>query len=113
MVGGVKSWLWWAAGFLCALLFAGREQQMYIDCTPGTPRFYRSEAVDRAVRYCSCDWLIFGTDSTVRSEPESLRDAVRRDREILGAELSLPASEQEKFFGANLLRFVGDRFAGG
>ncbi len=89
----------------------GRAPQMYIDCTPGTPRFYRSEAMDRAVRYCSCDWLIFGTDATVAGEPQLLSDALRRDREILAEELSLPASEQEKFFGRNLLRFVGGHFA--
>jgi len=92
---------------------AGREPQMYIDCTPGTPRFYRSEAMDRAVRYCSCDWLVFGTDAGVDWEPGQLREAYRRDREILADELALPEAEQEKFFAGNLLRLVGGRFAPG
>lgn len=84
----------------------GAPPQMYIDCTPGTPRFYRSEAMDRAVRYCSCDWLIFGTDARVTSGAEALREHFRRDREILAQELRLPPAAQEKFFSLNLLRFV-------
>lgn len=82
-------------------------QQMYIDCTPGTPRFYRSEAMDRAVRYCSCQWLMFGTDCVLGSAATSFNEQLRCDREILGGELSVPEAEQEKFFGLNLLRFIG------
>jgi hypothetical protein len=92
---------------------AGREPQMFIDCTPGTPRFYRSEAIDRAVRYCSCDWLIFGSDGNAGWKAAQFVEAFRRDREILADELSLPAAEQEKFFGGNLLRFVGGKLGAG
>lgn len=82
--------------------------QMYIDCTPGTPRIYRSEAMDRAVQLCSCDWLLFGTDCRVSSGPGSFSGQVLRDREILGGELGVPEPEREKFFGLNLLSFVGE-----
>ncbi len=81
--------------------------QMFIDCTPGTPRFYRSEAIDKAVRYCSCDWLIFGTDSRVSTPADGFRRHLCRDREILQGELRLPESEQAKFFALNLFKFVG------
>jgi hypothetical protein len=69
--------------------------------------------MDRAVRYCSCDWLVFGTDAGVDWEGRQLREAYRRDREILADELALPEAEQEKFFAGNLLRLVGGRFAPG
>ena len=85
----------------------GLAHQMYIDCTPGTPRFYRSEAMSRATRYCSCDWLVYGTDARVSITPDELRTHLGWDTEILGDELGLGEPEQEKYFALNLLRFVG------
>ena len=90
---------------------SGIPEQMFIDCTPGTPRFYRSEAIDRAVRYCSCNYLVYGTDNLVSSDAAAFRDSFRCDREIMQGELSVPQAEQEKFFGLNLLNsLLGGRF---
>lgn len=86
----------------------GLAHQMFIDCTPGTPRFYRSEAMERAVKYCSCDWLIFGTDCSVSSKAHQFTKTVQMDDGILGDEVGLPEAERAKFFSGNLMRLLGD-----
>ena len=67
------------------------EQQMYIDCTPGTPRFYRSDAMDKAIKFCA----------------ESFEDHYRCDLGILRDELKMPQADLEAFFCANLMKFLG------
>jgi len=74
------------------------EMQMYIDCTPGTPMFYREEALDRAFRYIGADYLMYGSDQRVSADGEALATNIRRDREFLQSHLSRTAEECEKFF---------------
>jgi predicted TIM-barrel fold metal-dependent hydrolase len=85
--------------------------RMYVDCTPGPPGYRRAEVVGHAVRCCSCDWLLFGTDAGLDWDGRRLVEALRRDHEMLAGDLALPPGEQEKFFGLNLLRFVGGHLA--
>ncbi len=40
-----------------------KEMQMYIDVTPGTPKFYRRNALRNALAYEAEDYMIFGSDS--------------------------------------------------
>ena len=84
----------------------GAPRQMYIDCTPGVPAPYRSEVMRRTVNYCTCDWLLFGTDAMVTSDVKRFKRHPRQEEAILDGELGLPEAKREKFFSGNLLKFV-------
>ena len=80
--------------------------QMYIDCTPGTPMFYREEALDRALRYLGADCLMYGSDSRTASDAESLGAHLRRDLDFLRNHLGRSEEECEKFFSGTFERFM-------
>jgi predicted TIM-barrel fold metal-dependent hydrolase len=50
------------------------EIQMYIDTTPGTPKFYRREAFNRALSFGIADHMLFGSD-TFLDRPSAFQSA--------------------------------------
>lgn len=87
-----------------------KEHQMWIDLTPGTPRFYRRDAIDKAYQYLGADWLLFGTDSLAGKGYNPYgKQVIDMDREILEKELKLDAGACEKIFHKNLDAYLGAR----
>jgi len=50
------------------------EIQMYVDTTPGTPKFYRREVFNRALSFGIADHMIFGSD-TFLDRPSAFQHA--------------------------------------
>lgn len=107
------SWPWTdeciatAGSFRAAVRNRQEDMQMWIDMTPGTPRFYRTDAVDKAYKYLGAARLLWGTDCRV--EGYNPRDTIEMDDEILGGELSIPADEQQMICHANADAWIGSR----
>ncbi|MBL8025011.1 MAG: hypothetical protein JNL74_01295 [Fibrobacteres bacterium] len=107
------SWPWTDE---CIALFgkflaSGRDIDMYIDTTPGTPPIYREEALKRlfGVGYDVEKKVLFGSDcSTVNYNVKWVKDWVKRDKKILTKQ-GISKSSLGFIFGDNLLRFVGLR----
>lgn len=51
-----------------------KAMQMYIDTTPGTPKFYRRDAFNKALAYGAEDYMIFGSD-TFLDRPQGFQHA--------------------------------------
>ncbi len=83
----------------------GGEMQMYIDCTPGTPDFYRSEAFDRAIKYCGIDRLMYGSDSRVATKADSLGNHIAGDTKFL-SDLGVSEADMQKYFSSNFDDFM-------
>jgi len=81
-----------------------KEMQMYIDITPGTPHFYRREALRRALAFGCEDYMIFGSDS-VASNFENAKHISEMDRGIL-KELGYSDEVIEKIQSKNVERFL-------
>jgi predicted TIM-barrel fold metal-dependent hydrolase len=58
------------------------QMQMYLDTTPGTPKFYRREALRKALSYGAEDYMIFGSDSTA-SNLQTAKYHAELDRGII------------------------------
>lgn len=85
---------------------AGRELQMFIDATPGTPPLYRRETFAKLMAYGAQDYVMFGSDSTTSNLEYSSR--VREaDMRILREELGMPEEVVDKYLGLNAARFLG------
>jgi len=83
--------------------------ELYIDTTPGTPANYRAEVIKRllTVGYPSLpDHIIFGTDCNSDYNTGMSESIVSRDSFIFDS-LDTPAGFREKYFYANLLKFIG------
>jgi len=87
---------------------AGRELQMFIDATPGTPPVYRGETFRKLMAYGAQDYVMFGSDSTAGSLDHSAR-ILRADVRILRDELGMPEGVVRKYLGLNVARFLGLR----
>ena len=83
--------------------------QMWIDMTPGTPRFYRRDAIDKAYQYLGAERLIFGTDTHPSNYAGYGKEVLDMDREILEKELKLDKKSLAKIFHTNLDDFLGSR----
>jgi len=81
-----------------------KTMQMYIDITPGTPSFYRREALRRALLYGAEDYMIFGSDSRA-SNFDNARRIAEMDRGIL-RELGYKSEVIEKIQSRNVERFL-------
>lgn len=84
----------------------GRNVQMFIDATPGTPQAYRREAFTKLMAYGAHDYVMFGSDSTPRNltYSASIRE---RDIRLLKEELGMPSSVIEAYMYSNAARFLG------
>jgi predicted TIM-barrel fold metal-dependent hydrolase len=63
------------------------QMQMYVDITRGTPAFYRSEALDKALKYIGPERLIFGSDDRVPGDLSKSKGRVLADRYVICEEL--------------------------
>ena len=82
------------------------ECQMFIDCTPGTPQFYREEALDRAFRYLGAERLMYGSDQRAGADAEGLASNLRSDRKFLTSHLGRSEEECERFFSGTFEVFM-------
>ena len=80
------------------------EMQMYIDTTPGTPKFYRREVLRRVLAYGAEDYMIFGSDSAA-SNLQSARYCAEMDTGIM-RELGFPDEVIEKIQSENVKRYL-------
>ncbi|RLE88123.1 MAG: hypothetical protein DRJ96_04435 [Thermoprotei archaeon] len=87
---------------------AGRELQMFIDATPGTPPVYRRETFMKLMAYGAQDYVMFGSDSTTNNLEYSAR-VLEADMRILRDELGMPEDVVRKYLGLNAARFLGLR----
>jgi len=81
-----------------------KEMQMYIDITPGTPKFYRREVLRRALAYGCEDYMIFGSDSTA-SNFMNAKHTAEMDKGIL-RELGYSDEVIKKIQSTNVERFL-------
>jgi predicted TIM-barrel fold metal-dependent hydrolase len=87
--------------------------EMFIDITPGTPSFYRKEALKKLLLFNAEDGLIFGTDFKLTThdfsyiQPEQWEKRINDDKEIFN-QIGVSAETTEKIFYKNFLRFFGD-----
>ena len=77
---------------------------MYIDTTPGTPKFYRREVLRRVLAYGAEDYMIFGSDSAA-SNLQSARYCAEMDTGIM-RELGFPDEVIEKIQSENVKRYL-------
>jgi len=82
-----------------------QEMQMYIDTTPGTPKFYRREVLSRVLAYGAEDYMIFGSDSTA-SNLQNARYYAEMDTGIL-RELGFSEEAIGKLLFRNIERYLG------
>jgi predicted TIM-barrel fold metal-dependent hydrolase len=58
------------------------EWQSYIDTTPGTPPYIRTQAVRNALSFCGADRLLFGSDSVLPGD-------LAHQKEVLSSDIQL------------------------
>jgi len=80
------------------------QMQMYIDTTPGTPKFYRREALRNALAYGAEDYMLFGSDSTA-TNLQHAKHIAEIDRGIIG-ELGYSDEVIQKIQSRNIQRFL-------
>ncbi|MEM3041258.1 MAG: amidohydrolase family protein [Nitrososphaerota archaeon] len=80
------------------------EMQMYIDLTPGTPKFYRRDVLRKALAYGAADHMLFGSDSLATSFQHA-RDIAEMDKSILTA-LGYSDEVVEGIQSKNIERFL-------
>ncbi len=84
------------------------KMQMYIDITPGTPKFYRKIAFQRILDMDLEDYVIFGTDcsaSNFSPDWQDAREVYTRDRALI-KELGYSDEVVEKIFHKNAERYL-------
>ncbi len=85
------------------------KMQMYIDLTPGTPKFYRKKALETALAMGAENHMMFGTDSHASDfNPDwgGVRRILEIDRKIIREELGYPEEVMEKICYKNAERFL-------
>ncbi|MEM2875790.1 MAG: amidohydrolase family protein [Candidatus Bathyarchaeia archaeon] len=85
---------------------SGREIQMFIDVTPGTPLMYRKDSLQKLIAYGAEDYMLFGTDC-VANKLDYGRVHVERDTRILRQITGGSEKSVKKIMGENALRFLG------
>ena len=80
------------------------EMQMYIDLTPGTPKFYRRDVFRRALAYGAADYMIFGSDASATNFQHA-KDVAEMDRGIL-IELGYSDEVIQRIQSKNIERFL-------
>jgi predicted TIM-barrel fold metal-dependent hydrolase len=82
--------------------------ELFIDTTPGTPRIYRRDVFFKIYRigYDIEDNVIFGTDGSTAYNPAYTRQILDMDKEALDA-AGVTEAQREKYYGTNVLRFIG------
>jgi predicted TIM-barrel fold metal-dependent hydrolase len=85
------------------------KMQMYIDLTPGTPRFFRKKALETALVMGAENHMMFGTDSHANDFSPDWGGSKRifeMDRKIIREELRYPEEVMEKICHKNVESFL-------
>lgn len=82
------------------------KMQMYIDTTRGTPRFYRKEVLDKALKFAGPGRLIYGSDEVLPSELTKTQERVRSDHDIIVEELGYTEEDFNKIVNENFEDFL-------
>ena len=98
------SWPWTDECIALFGRFRAEEMQMYIDTTPGTPKFYRREVFKKALAYGCRDYMIFGSDSSA-SNLQNARYVAEMDRGII-RELGYSDEVIKKIQSQNIERYL-------
>lgn len=83
-----------------------KDIRMFIDITPGTPLFYRRNALQKLIVYGAEDYMLFGTDCRANNL-EYARQHIERDVSILRRLIGVSEETVRKIMGENALRFLG------
>ena len=83
------------------------DVEMFIDTTPGTPKFYREDALKKLMAYNTESHVFFGSDNRVNPyRSEYAAEWAQRDAKILGG-LDVDPDVIGAIFSGNLKRFLG------
>ncbi len=63
----------------------GFEWQSYIDTTPGTPPYIRTQAMRNALAFCGADRLLFGSDSMLPGDLAHQKEVLSSDVQLYRA----------------------------
>lgn len=82
--------------------------QMYIDITRGTPRYYRTEALTKALLFAGPSRLIYGSDASVpvKDDFKYAREGIDVDRDIIVNDLGYTAEDFDLIARRNLDDFL-------
>lgn len=78
--------------------YAKRLNQMWIDCSRGTPDAWRVEAMRKVIPFCGTAQIMYGTDCTPGGMAETAPVHIRKDRDILKNEIGVSDEQLEQFF---------------
>lgn len=84
----------------------GRQMQMFVDITRGTPAPWRTDALDKALKYVGAGQLIYGSDVSAPGDFAWSRRCLEEDRQIMCGVLGRTDAEFEKVARANLEEFL-------
>lgn len=82
-----------------------RGEQCYVDCTPGTPKLWRRDALNKALNYVSADVMFFGTDGHPSGDVALPKRILQMDQQLLRS-LRVGQKDQAKYFAGNFERFL-------
>ncbi len=82
------------------------QMQMYIDTTRGTPDSYRTDALDKALKYLGPERLIYGSDDHAPGDLGYARRGIDADRQIICEQLGYSEEDFRKIAGTNLEGFL-------
>jgi len=85
------------------------DVELFVDVTPGTPGFYREEALTKLIKLTEFRFtenMIFGVDNNDKYSSEYAINIINTDKAIYD-KLGVPENEREKIFQTNFMRFLG------
>lgn len=90
-------------------LSKGRDVEMFVDLTPGTPEIYRKELFYKlfTVGYDVPNNIMYGTDCSAGSYHHEWTERWLRIDTALFDELNIPQKLRRKIFKDNFMRFLG------
>jgi uncharacterized protein len=89
-----------------AVGYKNDDCQMYIDTTRGTPRYYRTDALRKALLFAGPDRIIYGSDDSIPSPFTYAQEGALVDRDIITGELGFPEEACQKILRDNLDDFL-------
>ncbi|MEI6503694.1 MAG: amidohydrolase family protein [Armatimonadota bacterium] len=84
--------------FRSASGYGKKLNQMWIDCSRGTPDAWRLEAMRKVIPFCGTGQVMYGTDATPGSLAQYAPEHIRKDRDILTNEIGVSGEQLEQFF---------------
>ncbi|MBM3211434.1 hypothetical protein FJZ33_04385 [Candidatus Poribacteria bacterium] len=88
---------------VCGKFRAARRNQIFIDITSGAPRFWKVDALRKALIYLGDDTIVFGSDSSATGA-DYMRRRIDEDMSMLREEVGVTKDTIEKIFGTNAMK---------